>query len=220
MNADNTATNPKVTGIADTTVPADHQPATKIATDANIVHKFNGTFKNTASGYKPITNLGNFVSAINNANATTTATYTDGALGVGVRTTAANMTEATYTVKSYRKWFKGGDQATDFSVATIKGLTGSSSAVTKHTFELKAADYTDCTRVVIAIPAAANIKVTQVLLKSASNADITTEFKQINTSTNVINIGGVNNYDPKAYNVWEYKPAALDSTEVYTITLG
>jgi hypothetical protein len=99
-------------------------------------------------------------------------------------------------------------------------LTASTGAVSKQTFELKAADYAGCSRIVIAIPAASNIKVTKVLLKSSSNADITSEFKQINTSTNVINIGGVNNAEPVPHNVWEYKPASLDSTEVYTITLG
>lgn len=209
-----------VTSIASTTVPTDKQPATRKATDSNIVHKFNGTFKNSASAYKPITNLGNFVSALNSDSATTSPNYSDGVLGVAARTTAANMAEKTYTVKSYRKWFKGGDTATDFSVDTIKELTGSTAAVTKHTFTLKASDYAGCTRILVAIPVAANIKVTKVLLASASNADITSEFKQINTTTNVINIGGVDNYDPKSYNVWQYKPAALDSTEIYTITLG
>lgn len=220
MTASNTATTPMVTSIAATSVPEANRPTTMVATDSDIVHKFNGTYKNTASGYKPITNLGNFVSAINSSSATTSPNYSDGALGVGLRTTAANMTEKTYTVKSYRKWYKGGDNKTDFSVSTIKALTGSTSAVTKHTFDLNASDYAGCTRILIVIPVAANVNVTKVLLKSASNADITSEFKKINTDANVISLGGVGNYDPKAHNVWEYKPASLDSTEVYTITLG
>lgn len=214
------ASGTSVNSIAATAVPEANRPTTMIATDNSITHKFNGTFKNTASAFKPITNLGNFVTVINSDSAKSTNDYTAGAAGVAARTTAANMTEKTYTVSSFRKWYRGGDAKSDFSVATIKGLTASSGAVSAQTFELKAADYAGCSRIVIAIPAASNIKVKEVLLKSSSNADITGEFKQINTTENVINIGGVDNYDPKAHNVWEYKPASLDSTEVYTITIG
>lgn len=214
------ASDTNVTSITATTVPEDSRPTEMIATDSPITHKFNGTFTNTASAYKPITNLGNFVTAINSASAKSTKDYDSGAAGVAARTTAANMTEKSYTVSSFRKWYRGGDNKSDFSVATIKALTPSSGAVSAQTFELKAADYTNCSRIVIAIPVDSKIKVTGVLLKSSSNADITSEFKQINTTENVINIGGVDNYDPKPHNVWEYKPASLDSTEVYTITIG
>mgnify|MGYP003301343726 CR=1 FL=1 len=56
--------------------------------------------------------------------------------------------------------------------------------------------------------------------KGMPNKRYTGEFKQINSESNKINIGGVNNYSPVTFNVWEYKPASLDSTEVYTITIG
>jgi hypothetical protein len=190
-----------------------------IATADSITHTFSGTYANNASAYKPVTNLGNFVSAINSASATTSPDYADGAVGVGQKT-ATNMSNATYTVSSFRRWYYGGDNKTDFGVTTIKALTNSAGAVSGTTFELKAASYSGCSRIVIAIPKAAGKNVTEVLLKSSSNADITTEFKKINTADNKIEIGGVNNYDPVEYNVWEYKPASLDSTEVYTITIG
>lgn len=202
-----------------TAVPAANQPTTMVATDSAITHTFSGTYANNASAYKPVTNLGNFVSAINSSSATTSPNYADGATGVGTKS-ATNMTNATYTVSSFRKWYYGGDNKSDFTVDTIKALTNSAGAVASTTFELKAADYSGCSRIVIAIPAASGKNVTEVLLKSSSNADITGEFKKINNADNVINIGGVNNYDPKAFNVWEYKPASLDSTEVYTIKIG
>ena len=202
-----------------TSVPAANQPSTMIATASSITHTFSGTYANNASAYKPVTNLGNFVSKINSSSATTSANYADGAVGVGEKT-ATNMSNATYTVSSFRKWYYGGDNKTDFDVATIKALTNSAGAVGSTTFELKAASYSGCSRIVIAIPAASGKNLTEVLLKSSSNADITGEFKKINNADNVINIGGVNNYDPVSFNVWEYKPASLDSTEVYTIKIG
>ena len=210
----------EATSIAAIAVPETNRPTTMVATDDTITHTFKGTYTNTASAYKPITNLGNFVSAINSASATTSPNYDDGAIGVGARTTAANMTDKTYKVSGFRKWYRGGDTKSDFAVDTIKALTKSDGAVSAQTFELKAADYAGCSRIVIAIPAASSVVVKEVLLKSSSNADITGEFKKINTAENVINIGGVNNASPVAHNVWEYKPASLDSTEVYTITIG
>ena len=214
------ATATAATSIAATTVPEANRPTEMIAEANSITHTFSGTFKNTASAYKPVTNLGNFVTKLNSGSAQATSDYASGAVGVAARTEAANMTAKTYTVSGFRKWYRGGDNKTDFSVATIKGLTASDGAVSAQTFELKAASYAGCSRIVIAIPAAANIKVKEVLLKSSSNADITGEFKQVNTTENVINIGGVDNHSPVAHNVWEYKPASLDSTEVYTITIG
>ena len=193
-----------------TAVPDANKPSTMLATSSSITHTFSGTYANNASAYKPVTNLGNFVSAINSSSATTSANYDDGALGVAAKS-ATNMSNATYTVSGFRKWYYGGDTKTDFDVATIKGLTASAGAVANTTFELKAADYSGCSRIVIAIPSASNKTVKEVLLKSSSNADITGEFKQINSA---------NNYDPVTHNVWEYKPASLDSTEVYTITIG
>ena len=80
---------------------------------------------------------------------------------------------------------------------------------------MKAADYSGCKRIIIAIPN--NTKaVTKVLLKSASNADITSEFKEKDN----LDITGYNNYSAIPYRIWVYEPASLDSSEVYTITLG
>ena len=66
------------------------------------------------------------------------------------------------------------------------------------------------------IPKDANISITGVLLKSASNADILSEFKE---KAN-LDILGAESYLAASYRIWIYEPAALDSTEIYTITLG
>lgn len=170
--------------------------------DDNVSFTFTGTAAYSASTVTPKTNLGN--------------EYAAKKISAG----SCTVSNQTATFKGYRKWFYGGDTATDFASDTIRSLTNSTAAVGSTTFELKASSYTDCSRIVIAIPANGGKVLKSVLLKSSSNADITSEFKQINSASNVINVAGHNGYSPIAYNVWEYKPAALDSTEVYTITIG
>lgn len=123
-------------------------------------------------------------------------------------------------ISGYRKWFMGG-LSSDTSVALTSdlirdNLTGSDSEVIDQVFELKAADYAGCKRIVIAIPAAANKAVTRVLLRSASNADITSEFIE---QTNTIDVEGAEGYSAKPYRVWIYEPALLDSSEYYTIII-
>lgn len=125
------------------------------------------------------------------------------------------------SITGFRKWFKGGLTSTSVDVALTSAiirdnLTHSESAVSAQTFELKAADYEGCKRIVIAIPKDANISITGVLLKSASNADILSEFKE---KAN-LDILGAESYLAASYRIWIYEPAALDSTEIYTITLG
>lgn len=147
--------------------------------------------------------------------------YTDIVNNLPIQAATNKSSTSTKYISGYRKWFKGGltsDSTTALTSEIIRNnLTNSSSAVSSHTFDLSAADYEGCKRIVIAIPSAANKSVTKVFLKSASNADITTEFvKQADT----VNVEGANNYTAKPYKVWIYEPAVLDPTEVYTITLG
>jgi hypothetical protein len=170
--------------------------------DSDVSFTFTGTAAYSASNVTPKTNLGN--------------EYASKKIAAG----SCTVSSQTAKFKGYRKWFYGGDTKTDFASDTIRALTNSTAAVSGQTFELKAASYSGCSRIVIAIPANGGKVLKEVLLKSSSNADITGEFKQINTATNVINVAGYNGYTPISYNVWEYKPAALDSTEVYTIKIG
>ena len=170
--------------------------------DSNITFTFTGTAKYQAATVTPKSNLGNEVP------------------GKKIAAGSCTVSNASATFRGYRKWFYGGDTKTNFTSDTIRALTNSSAKVADTTFELKAASYADCSRIVIAIPANSGKLLKEVLLKSSSNADITGEFKQINSDSNAINVAGYNGYTPIAYNVWEYKPASLDSTEVYTITIG
>ena len=170
--------------------------------DSNVTFTFTGTAKYQAATVTPKSNLGNEVPSKK------------------IAAGSCSVSNATATFRGYRKWFYGGDTKTDFTSDTIRDLTNSTEKVKSTTFELKAATYEGCSRIVIAIPANGGKVLKEVLLKSSSNADITGEFKKINSDSNVIKIAGYNSYDPIAYNVWEYKPAALDSTEVYTIKIG
>lgn len=170
--------------------------------DSAIKYTFSGSASYTvpATGSVPVTNLGNERPGVK---------FSDGSVTVADK-------EISFT--GYRKWFKGGDTSTDFNSATIRKLSDLERK--NATFELKAASYEGCSRIVIAIPTAAKKKVSSVLLKSSSNADITGEFKKINTAEAPINIEGANGATAVTYDVWEYKPASLDSTEVYTITIA
>lgn len=197
----NTATNEKALG-KDGTVTLQATGTNTTYGDTAVSFTFTGTAEYGASPVTPKSNLGNEVP------------------GKKIAAGSCTVSNKTVNFKGYRKWFYGGDTKTDFGSDTIRALTNSGAAVSSQTFELKAASYSGCSRIVIAIPANGGKVLKGVLLKSSSNADITSEFKQINTTENVINVAGHNGHTPIAYNVWEYKPAALDSTEVYTITIG
>lgn len=70
-------------------------------------------------------------------------------------------------------------------------------------------------KVVVAVPA--NMKVTKVLMPSAMNADATASFvKQAGS----VQVEGAEGFTAAAYNVWVYKPASIDSTETYAVTIG
>ena len=131
------------------------------------------------------------------------------------------ITESSNYIQGYRKWFKGGlksDSNTFLTSDLIRNsLDHSTKEATSQTFEMLASSYPGCKRIIIAIPVDTGIKVKEVWLKSASNADILSEFK---LQTQTVKVEGANGYKAIPYNVWIYEPAKLDSTEVYTITLG
>lgn len=70
-------------------------------------------------------------------------------------------------------------------------------------------------KVVVAVPA--NMKVTKVLMPSAMNADATANFVKLASS---VQVEGAEGFTAAAYNVWVYKPASIDSTETYAVTIG
>ena len=70
-------------------------------------------------------------------------------------------------------------------------------------------------KVVVAVPA--GHKVTKVLMPSSMNADATASFVKQNTQ---VQVEGAEGYAATAYDVWVYKPASIDSTETYAVTIG
>lgn len=123
------------------------------------------------------------------------------------------------SITSYRAWFKGGlNTGSEVALTSdmIRGLGASSSVASAGDIEIQAVDFEGCKRIVIAIPTSTKA-VKKVYLKSASNADITSEFvKQSST----LDIEGAEGFTAKPYDVWVYAPATIDPSEVYTITIG
>lgn len=146
--------------------------------------------------------------------------YTDTANNLPIQAAIGKTDTSNKYISGYRNWFVGGLNSNSETVLTselIRQLTPSNAVVSAQTFELKAADYLDCKRIIIAIDNDSDIGVVEALLKSASNADITSEFKLLNST---VEVNGAENYLAKPYKIYQYAPASLDSTEVYTITLG
>lgn len=146
--------------------------------------------------------------------------FGDEYVAVKINTAADKTHTSSNSITGYRAWFKGG-LASGAEVALtsdlIRGLGASSAAVSSGEVEIKAADYEGCKRVVVAMPVSSNKTIQKVYLKSASNADITSEFvKQSST----LEVEGAEGFTSKPYNVWVYEPASLDASEVYTVVIG
>lgn len=128
----------------------------------------------------------------------------------------SSSSTATYT--PYRNFFYGVDNTTTtIDSKLIRSLTAGGAASKKTLGTIAANSKSNPTRVIVAIPNSSNINVTKVLMPSAMNADATASFvKQSDT----VEVAGNNGTDYKtAYKVWVYQPAAIDSTETYSITL-
>ena len=146
-----------------------------------------------AAGATPKTNLGN--------------AYEAGKIVAGTKSATSSG------LKGVRHMFYGAlksDAALDSTV--IRGL--SHEAATKKTITtFDAGD--GAVKVVIACPAGYNV--TKVLMPSAMNADATASFvKQAGT----VNVEGAEGYTAVPYTIWVYKPASIDSTETYAVTIG
>ena len=72
---------------------------------------------------------------------------------------------------------------------------------------------TSAKRIIIAAPKGTR-NISQVIMPSSSNANVTPEFKKLSYS---IKVSGANAYDPIDYDVWVYEPATMAGT--YTVTL-
>lgn len=145
-------------------------------------------------GAVPNTNLGN--------------PYAEGKIAAGTKTATASQ-----TLVGVRHMFYG-PMTTDAELNSenIRKLKHEeASRKTIGTFGAGAG----AVKVVVAVPASMNV--TKVLMPSAMNADATASFiKQAGS----IQVEGAEGFTAAAYNVWVYKPASIDSTEKYSVTIG
>ena len=70
-------------------------------------------------------------------------------------------------------------------------------------------------KVVVAVPAGRRIS--NVIMPSALNADVTALFIKQGTQ---VQVEGANAYAATAYDVYVYQPASIDAGETYTVTIG
>lgn len=188
------------TGVVAGTVTASFDGQTKTGasgTFENVVA--DGTKRLSVSithneGAVPKTNLGN--------------PYAEGKISAGTKSATASQ-----TLVGVRHMFYG-PMTTDAELNSenIRKLTHSEAKTgTIGTFGAGAG----AVKVVVAVPASMNV--TKVLMPSAMNADATANFvKQAGS----VQVEGAEGFTAAAYNVWVYKPASIDSTETYAVTIG
>lgn len=188
------------TGIVAGTITASFDGKTKegaTGTFENVIA--DGTKELTVSithneGAVPKTNLGN--------------AYAAGKIAAGTKTAKASQ-----TLVGVRHMFYG-PMTTDAELNSenIRKLTHeAASRKTISTFGAGAG----AVKVVVAVPASMSVK--KVLMPSAMNADATASFvKQAGS----VQVEGAEGFTAAAYNVWVYKPASIDSTETYAVTIG
>ena len=188
------------TGVVAGTVTASFDGKTlegATGTFENIVA--DGTKKLTVSiehneGAVPKTNLGNAYAAGKIAAGSKSATASQTLVGVRHMFYGPMTTDAELNSENIRKLTH--NQAKTGAISTFGAGTGA-------------------VKVVVAVPS--TMKVTKVLMPSAMNADATASFvKQADT----VQVEGAEGFAAAAYNVWVYKPASIDSTETYSITIG
>lgn len=188
------------TGVVAGTVTASFDGQTKTGatgTFDNVVA--DGTKTLTVSithneGAVPKTNLGN--------------PYAEGKITAGTKTATA-----TQTLVGVRHMFYGPMTTdADLNSENIRKLTHSQAKTgTISTFGAGEG----AKKVVVAVPASMNV--TKVLMPSAMNADATANFvKQAGS----VQVEGAEGFTAAAYNVWVYKPASIDSSETYAVTIG
>lgn len=188
------------TGVVAGTITASFDGKTKAGatgTFENVVA--DGTKTLTVSithneGAVPKTNLGN--------------PYADGKIAAGTKSATASQ-----TLVGVRHMFYG-PMTTDAELNSenIRKLTHE--AASKKTIDTFGAG-AGAVKVVVAVPASMNV--TKVLMPSAMNADATANFvKQAGS----VQVEGAEGFTAAAYNVWVYKPASIDSSETYAVTIG
>ena len=145
-------------------------------------------------GAVPKTNLGN--------------PYAEGKIAAGTKTATASQ-----TLVGVRHMFYG-PMTTDADLNSENIRKLRHEAASKKTIDTFGAG-AGAVKVVVAVPTSMNV--TKVLMPSAMNADATASFvKQAGS----VQVEGAEGFTAAAYNVWVYKPASIDSSETYAVTIG
>lgn len=188
------------TGVVAGTITASFDGKTKTGatgTFENVVA--DGTKTLTVSithneGAVPKTNLGN--------------PYAEGKIAAGTKEATASQ-----TLVGVRHMFYG-PMTTDADLNSENIRKLRHEAASKKTIDTFGAG-AGAVKVVIAVPASMNV--TKVLMPSSMNADATANFvKQAGS----VQVEGAEGFTAAAYNVWVYKPASIDSSETYAVTIG
>ena len=173
--------------------------------------------KTTATG-----TFDNVVAESNGKRIVATAQYGDGAIPVtnlgnpyeAGQIKAGSATANSYELKGVRYMFWG-PMTTDAAIdsAAVRALAHNKATKTGvlDTFGAGAG----AKKVVVAVPS--DRKITQVLMPSALNADVTALFVKQSTT---VPVNGANGYAAAAYNIYVYQPASIDAGETYTVTIG
>lgn len=189
------------TGVVAGTITASFDGQTKTGatgTFENVIAT-EGTKELTVSithneGTVPKTNLGN--------------PYADGKIAAGTKSA-----KATQTLVGVRHMFYG-PMTTDADLNSENIRKLRHEAASRKTIDTFGAG-AGAVKVVVAVPAGMNV--TKVLMPSAMNADATANFvKQAGS----VQVEGAEGFTAAAYNVWVYKPASIDSSETYAVTIG
>ena len=178
------------TGVAGT-------KATATGTFENVVAESNAKKVTVTATYNegaiPVTNLGN--------------PYPEGKIAAG----SASKNSANFVGVRYMFW---GPMTTDAAIdsAAVRALAHNkaTSTGTLATFGAGAG----AKKVVVAVPS--DRKITQVLMPSALNADVTALFVKQSTT---VPVNGANGYAAAAYNIYVYQPASIDAGETYAVTI-
>ena len=134
--------------------------------------------------------------------------YAEGKIAAGTKTATASQ-----TLVGVRHMFYG-PMTTDADLNSENIRKLRHEAASKKTIDTFGAG-AGAVKVVVAVPTSMNV--TKVLMPSAMNADATANFvKQAGS----VQVEGAEGFTAAAYNVWVYKPASIDSSETYAVTIG
>lgn len=159
-----------------------------------------------------------------NLKVSSTATYGDGAIPVtnlgndyaAGQITAGSKSASTGSITGFRQIFWGVRTTTSaLDSVAIRALNNTNNKASARTITINAS--AGAQQIVVAIPASSGLSISQVLLTSSMNADITSNYV---LQSDQVNVEGANGYTAVPYNVYVYQPASIDPTEVHKVTIS